>query len=116
MSWGDKMQNIKIKYGASISPNELIDYFKTLTNDIYKILPMKEEGCGTLSIYIETLLIELGGANRTMCLEDKIFLKLIFNLEPLLCINEHEKYKRQILKCTNMCKKMIEKIIKEVEV
>ena len=105
--------NLNIKYGGKIDKTELVEYFKTLTGDIYKCLPMFEESCGTLSIYIETLLIELGGANRIIILDDKIFLKLISNLEPLLEIKEHEKYRRQVFKCINMCKKMIDKIMKE---
>lgn len=108
--------DIKTKYGDIIFPTLLIDYFKTLTNEIYKILPLWEQKCGTLSIYIETLLIELSGANRTIFLKDKIFLQLISNLEPLMHIQDHKIYRRQVLKCTNLCKKMIEKIILEVEI
>jgi hypothetical protein len=105
--------NIKTKYGGQISETELVEYFKTLTNDIWKCLPMFESNTSTLSVHIETLLIEIGGANRTIVLDNQIFLKLIANLEPLLIITEHKKYKRQVLKCTNLCSKMIEKIIEE---
>jgi hypothetical protein len=102
---------IKTKFGGTLQKEELIDYFSSLIDECFKILPMFEDGVSTLSIYIQTLLIELGGANRTICLNDKIFIKLIANLEPLLEIKDHESYKRQVFKCTNLCKKMIEKIM-----
>jgi hypothetical protein len=106
---------MKTKYGGKIDSEELIDYFKKLTNQIYKCLPMHEANTPSLSLYIESLLIELGGAYRTIILSDDIFLKLLSNLEPLLTIEDHIKYRRQIFKCTNLCTKMIQKIMEKRE-
>jgi len=105
---------IKTKYGGEVTENGIVDYFKMLTNDIYKCLCMFEEQEGTLSIYIETLLIELNSSRRIILMEDKDFIKLITNLEPLLSIEDHEPYKRQVFKCLNICKKLIEKYLKGV--
>jgi hypothetical protein len=101
---------MKMIYGREISSDSMVAYFEQLTGDIYKLLPIFEsEKFGELSICIETLLIELNSSKRMLMVGDVDFIKLITNLEPLLEINDHTKFRRQIFKCTNMCQKILKK-------
>lgn len=99
-------------YGRDISDEGMVDYFQQLTGDVYKLLPIFEsKQFGELSICIEALLIELNSSNRLLMLDDVDFIKLITNVEPLLDIMDHERFRRQVFKCTNMCQKMLKKYI-----
>ncbi len=106
---------METKYGREISNEGLVEYFKSLTGEIYKSLPLFEqcEGSGNFSIYVETLLIELHSSKRMLFVDDKDFIKLITNIEPLLELKNHAVFRRQVFKCTNLCHKLIEKYIEK---
>jgi hypothetical protein len=104
------VEEFKTKYGAVIPKELLVQYFERVTNKIFKCLPAMEEGSATLSIYIEYLLIELAGGNE-LIYKDVLFLELITNLEAVVnLMDNYPKYRSQVLKCTNICKKIIHKI------
>jgi hypothetical protein len=108
-------QEFRTKYGAIIPKELLVQYFERITDKTFKCLPAMEEGSATLSIYIEYLLIELAGGNE-LIYKDVLFLELITNLEAVLnLMDDYPKYRSQILKCTNICKKIINKIKEGIE-
>lgn len=105
---------MKTTYGREISNDGMVAYFEQLTGDVYKLLPIFEsQKFGELSICIETLLIELNSSKRMLMVGDVDFIKLITNLEPLLDIEEHDRFRRQVFKCTNLCQKMLKRYIVE---
>lgn len=62
---------MKVKYGDLPNRN-FQNYISFLINKVYKILPMKEEGCKTLTSYLENLQIEmLGNYELIECLKDE---------------------------------------------
>ena len=104
------MDEYKTKYGAIIPKHVLLAYFKRLTARIFKFLPELEEGSATLSIYIESLLIEISGGNN-LIFEHELFLELLANLEPLIgMMDDFPKYRKQVLKCTGICNKILNEI------
>ena len=53
--------SVKIDY-AELDESVFQNYFQYMIGKIYKILPMKEEGCKTLTSYLESLKIEMIGS------------------------------------------------------
>lgn len=53
--------SIKIDY-AELDEKAFQNYFQYMIGKIYKILPMKEEGCKTLTVYLESLKVEMIGS------------------------------------------------------
>jgi hypothetical protein len=85
------------------------NYLKFLIGKFYKILPIHEENPHTLKSYLESLLIELSG-NRMLIEKIKFdanFLTLMGTIQFLID-NEckHEIYKREVMKCINIIKKL----------
>lgn len=105
---------MKTIYGREIPQEGMVAYFEQLTGDVYKLLPIFESRkFGELTICIEALLIELNSSNRLLMADDVDFIKLITNIEPLLQIEDHSTFRRQVFKCTNMCQKMLKKYLVE---
>lgn len=53
--------SVKIDY-AELDERAFQNYFQYMIGKIYKILPMKEEGCKTLTTYLESLKVEMIGS------------------------------------------------------
>lgn len=115
---------MKTKYGAEISNEIMVEYFQSLLGRIYKLLPMHKDDKNynkmpsaweTLDDYLYSLLCEIAGGNK-LILEDKRFIELLNNLENLFAIKEeYKKYRSQVFKCTNLCKKIIDTLKKGVD-
>jgi hypothetical protein len=100
---------MKTKYGGEISNVAVAEYFEMLIGKIYKTLPMFEDSnCLTLDSYLFSLLKELCGGSSL--LEDKYFVELIANLESLFFIDNQKKFKSQVFKCTNLCRKICDRL------
>lgn len=98
---------MKTLYGE-LPESMLVSYMDELTNGIFKILPMREELCPTLSKYIESLLRELhGGENLIHLLSDNAnYLKLMNTLQNLLVVDDLEIYRSDVFKCLSIVKKI----------
>jgi hypothetical protein len=90
-----------------------VNYLNFLINRFYKILPIQETQTDTLQSYLESLFIELKGNH---ILIDKIkcdgnFLILLGTLQYFIQNNdiEHSTYRREVFKCTNIIKKLLDK-------
>lgn len=91
---------IKTKYNPI--PEKLCqNYFETLINRFYKILPLKEEGSPTITQYISSLLSEMTGNKEliTLIREDGQYLSLLGSLESLIVCNDLKICKREVFKC-----------------
>jgi len=96
-------------YGGDISNDDLKLYFKRLINKIFKLLPLKEEGCGTLEQYFDSLMLELCGGEE-LFYHHEMFLELIFNLYSLKDLEEIKLYRSQVFKCINICQNICNKL------
>lgn len=91
--------------------NELIhNYFKSLVNSFFKILPIRESGGTTLPIYIQSLQAELLGCKELICElnNSSNFLTLVAILQYL-----HDNpdcpvrdVKREVFKAIGICNKL----------
>lgn len=100
------------KYKIEVSDELTNNYFKSLINKIYKILPIKESGEPTLYKYIESLLRELIG-NKTLIVKlsnDAQYLSLLATLEYLNSNDcEVAVVRTEVFKAISICKKLQKK-------
>jgi hypothetical protein len=76
---------------------------------IFKILPMREEKCPTLTIYIQGLIREFMGNSSLMdgLLYEKEFLSLVGTLENLISEEiKFEEFRSDVFKSISIVKKM----------
>lgn len=108
------VEELRTKYGANIPKELLVEYFERITNRIFVLLPMKESKCDTLEEHLKYMSAELAGGNEILY-KDILFLDLLANLEAVnLFLDDFPSYRSQVLKCTNLCRKIINKIEKDV--
>lgn len=92
----------------------LNSYLHNLINKVYKILPMKEEQCDTLTSYILSLENELIGCYELWDILDDVpqFLTVI-SIIRYLSVEEYDisTCKREVFKAIHL----IEKVIKDIE-
>lgn len=93
-------------------PDAMVEnYFTHLTNQFFKILPLKEEGSQNLRNYMLSLQVEMSGLMGLMSLiqNDSRYLSLLATLDYLI---EHKcetaVVRREVFKSINICKKLKE--------
>lgn len=93
-----------IKYGADIEIAAIAANIKRLTNQIYKLLPLREEG-GNWSRPLEALIEEIAGMDRLLIGQHLILFKLLSKLEGLLLLTEENDfmlYRSVIFECLGL--------------
>lgn len=93
-----------IKYGADIEMAAIAANIKRLTNQIYKLLPLREEG-GNWSRPLEALIEEIAGMDRLLIGQHLILFKLLSKLEGLLLLTEENDfmlYRSVIFECLGL--------------
>lgn len=93
-----------IKYGADIEIAAVAANIKRLTNQIYKLLPLREEG-GNWSRPLEALIEEIAGMDRLLIGQHLILFKLLSKLEGLLLLTEENDfmlYRSVIFECLGL--------------
>ena len=93
-----------IKYGADIEIAAITANIKRLTNQIYKLLPLREEG-GNWSRPLEALIEEIAGMDRLLIGQHLILFKLLSKLEGLLLLrdeNDFMLYRSIIFECLGL--------------
>lgn len=98
---------------------ELIgNYFESLVNAFFKILPIRESGEASLPVYIQSLQIELVGCRKFVCEldNDPCFLTLVSILQYLYDNSDCpvQDVKREVFKAINICNKLKNKYKKAV--
>ncbi len=106
---------INVKYGL-IPKESFCNYFKFLINKTYKILPLKEEGSTTLTLYLESYLRELIGNKELVSIlvnEPKFI--TVLNTMQFLISNEYslEVCKKEVFKCIHILDEINEKYFKD---
>lgn len=95
---------MKIKYGVIIDDNSIQRNLKRLTNQIYKLLPEREEELDWRSP-LNTIIIELAGMDRLLIDQHDILFPLLCKLEGLLILTQPEDFhmfRRTIFECLSL--------------
>lgn len=93
-----------IKYGINISDENYDLNLKRLTNQIYKLLPMREENQDWKK-FLETVMLEIGGLNELVGTTVN-FLPLLSKLESLYDIEDFIVYRKTIFECLGLIDKV----------
>lgn len=94
-----------LKYEFDINDNIILDRLKNLINQVYKLLPIREEQSDWQKP-LETIIEELVGINRLMNLNyQSFFFPLISKLEGLYELTQEKDfqcYRRTIFECLSL--------------
>ena len=93
-----------IKYNADIDSNAICANLKRLTNQIYKLLPNREENIDWQKP-LETVIEEIAGMDRLLCDQHDTLFSLLCKLEGLFCYDKEEDFpifRRTIFECLSL--------------
>ncbi len=93
-----------IKYNACIDTLSIQNNLKKLTNQIYKLLPNREEGLDWAKP-LDTIIVEIAGMDRLLWDQHNILFPLLCKLEGLYTLTEEEDfslYRRTIFECLGL--------------
>lgn len=93
-----------IKYNIDISESAIQNNLKRIINQVYKLLPMREEGSDWQKP-LETLMEELRGMSKLLIGQQEIFFSLLCKLEGLFTLTQEEdflQYRRTIFECLGL--------------
>lgn len=100
---------MQTKYGISFHTDDVVFNLKRLTNQIYKLLPNREENIDWEKP-LETIIEELVGMNRVFYGQTPILFSLICKLEGLFELkgkDDFERYRRVIFECLGMTNSLV---------
>lgn len=99
------MAQLFLKYGVSIDKEDFSINIKRIINQLYKILPMREQGKDWKKP-LETLIEQLCGMKRLIVNQDSLFFMIICKMEGLFDLTDDEKdmplYRRTIFECLSL--------------
>ena len=93
-----------LKYGINVEKDAVKTNFLRLTNQVYKLLPMREEGADWQRP-LETIMEELAGMDRLTFGQQVILFKLSCKLEGLFNLTEKDDFmlfRSIIFECLNL--------------
>lgn len=101
---------IKTSVGVAVDNVLLQNYFQNLVNSFFKILPIRENEEETLSLYIQSLQIELLGCKSIILAlnHDPQYLTLISILQYFIDNPDCEvcQVKREVFRAISICNKL----------
>lgn len=95
---------VSIKYNIEIKNNVIHNDLKKIINQVYKLLPMREEQ-EDWQKPLETLMVQLGGMSRLFKNQQDVFFPLICKMEGLFNLTKREDfqlYRRTIFECLSL--------------
>lgn len=101
---------MQTKYGIVFNKEDITYNLKRLTNQVYKLLPNREEGTDWEKP-LGTIIEEFIGMNRVFGGQSPIFFSLICKLEGLFEFTEDkdfEQYRRTIFECLGMINSLVQ--------
>ena len=102
---------MKINYGADIDDEAIKNNLTRLTNQIYKLLPNREEGI-EWETPLRTIIEEFSGMDELLIGQHDILFPLLCKLAGLLSLSEEEDffdYRRTIFECLSLVSELIKK-------
>lgn len=95
---------MELKYDITIDDDVIRRDLERITNQIYKLLPNREEGIDWVKP-LETLIVELSGMERLYVGNQEVFFPLLCKLEGLFTLDKDEDFflfRRTIFDCLNL--------------
>ena len=107
---------MKMKYDLKMDNKSIDNFFKRIINQLYKLLPMREQG-KDWEKPLETLIEQLCGMKRLMIhYQDNLFLTIICKMEGLFNLTDDTKdmslYRRTIFECLSLLNNLNKNVIK----
>ena len=107
---------MKMKYDLEMDNKSIDNFFKRIINQLYKLLPMREQG-KDWEKPLETLIEQLCGMKRLMIhYQDNLFLTIICKMEGLFNLTDDTKdmslYRRTIFECLSLLNNLNKNVIK----
>ena len=103
---------MKTIYGENISVDVLGGQKKKLVNQIFKLLPLREEGV-SWEKPLESLIVEINGMNSLIIHEDKTkIFSLVCKLEGLNLLQQDDQfdlYRKTLFECINILNEVMSK-------
>lgn len=103
---------MKTIYGENITVDILTSQKKKLVNQVFKLLPLREEGANWEKP-LESLIIEINGMNSLIIHEDKTkIFSLVCKLEGLNLLqqdNQFDLYRKTLFECINILNEVMSK-------
>lgn len=96
-----------IKYKIDINSEMLISSLNRLTNQIFKVLPMREEG-GEWKATLQNLIVELAGMH-SLLIDQVDFFPLLCKMEGMLTLDSEEDFlifRSNIFECLRLIGKI----------
>lgn len=104
------------KYNVEIRNEAITTNLKRITNQVYKLLPSREEGADWEKP-LSTLLEEISGMNRLLVGQHEILFPLQCKLEGLFVLTEQEDFllfRRTIFECLSLINDLTKECQKEI--
>ena len=79
-----------LKYNIDISEDAIKENLERITNQIFKLLPSREEG-GDWQTPLKNLILEVGGMNRLLS-DQTVLFSLLCKMESLLTLTEEDDF------------------------
>ena len=101
-----------LENNIEIGKNAVINNLKRITNQIYKLLPTREENMDWNSP-LKTIIEEISGMSRILIKHQENIFSLLCKLEGLFNFNKEEdffEYRRTIFDCLNLISTLREEI------
>ena len=101
-----------IKYNANIDNSVIEDSLKKIINQVYKLLPTREEKTDWQKP-LETLLVELAGMDNLLIGQHEILFPLLCKLEGLSVLTDEDDfalYRRTIFECLGLLNTLRENV------
>jgi hypothetical protein len=87
------------KYGKEFSDTDVKKYFSKIKNDVFKLLPLREEGAEWQK-HLNTILIELNGFNNLI--DEVKIISILSKLESLYELTDFMEYRKTIFEILNL--------------
>ena len=96
-----------LKYNIEIAEDNIIENIDRIINQIFKLLPLREEG-GDWEAPLNNLILEVSGMNRLL-IDQTILFSLLCKMEALTVLTEKEDYlvfRKLIFECLGLLKQL----------
>ena len=100
---------MELKYDITIDDDVIRRDLERITNQIYKLLPNREEGIDWVKP-LETLIVELSDMERLCVGNQEVFFPLLCKLEGLFTLDKDEDFflfRRTIFDCLNLMNSLL---------
>lgn len=105
---------MRLDNGAEIDNKAIVANFKKLTNQVYKLLPNREENIDW-ETPLSTIIEELSGMDKLLGNYHETLFPLLCKLEGLYSLTKEEDfffYRRTIFECLNLLSSLREEVLK----